>query len=574
MNLRRHAPGALTLGVLYVLVAILIVLPIGTLLLGSFLSSPPRALHVDWSGLTLRNYADVFLDRTFPALLGLSLGAALTGAFGALVIGTSLAWLAVRTDIPGRRLLEAAAVAPLFVSPLIGAFAWEILGSPHSGIVNIVARSIHLPGLINTYTFGGICFVFAIYYAPYVFLFASAALRNMDPVLEEAVAMCGASRFRAAIDVTFPLIAPALMSAALLVFVLLVELFSIPAVLGPGARLNFLAVEIWNLIGDAPPKIGDASALGVVLLVITATLVVIQRRVIGSRSFVTVAGKGLRASPIPLRKLRIPCAVAGFAYVAIGVVLPYLTLIFIALRKSLYFSSVAEIADPHRFNPAQVLRILGDTVVQNALRNSLLVGAGTMVFGCAFCFALAYVINRTRLPGRTLLDALATLPIAVPGLIIGLGFLWAWISLPIGIYGTLWIIIFAYVAQFTPQGMRAIAAALIQIHPELEEGSRISGAGVLTTLRHVVLPLAWPGIFSALVLLFVLSFRELATALFIYTSNTTIFSVAMFDLWSRGSTSTVAVMALVQAVILLGFVAAGQAIRRSGAAPDVPEALP
>jgi iron(III) transport system permease protein len=561
-NVRRSLPGRLTIGALLAIAAVLIVLPVGILLLGSFLIEPPRALHVDWSGLTLRNYAEVLFDRTFPALLGLSLGAACVGTAGALVIGTGLAWLAVRSDVPGRRILEASAVTPLFVSPLIGAFAWEILGSPQSGILNIMAREIHLPGLINVYTFGGICFVFAIYYAPYVFLFSAASLRNMDPVLEEAAAMCGASRLRSVLDVTLPLIAPALVSSALLVFVLLIELFSIPAVLGPGGNLNFLSVEIWNLIGVTPPKVNEASALGVVLLVITATLVLVQRRVLGGRSFVTVAGKGLRPTPVKLGGARLPCALAGFGYIAVAVVLPYAALVFIALRKSLYFSNVAAIVDSRQFGVGQFAQTLSDPVVQTALRNSMLVGAGTMIFGCLLYFAMAYVIQRTKLPGRTLLDAITTLPIAIPGLIIGLGFLWAWISLPIGIYGTLWIIILAYVAQFSPQGVRAIGASLIQIHPELEESSRVSGATMTATLRYIVMPLAWPGIFSALVLLFVLSFRELATALFLYTSNTIIFSVAMFDLWSRGSTSTVAVMALVQAAILLVFVAAGQAARR------------
>ena len=160
------------------------------------------------------------------------------------------------------------------------------------------------------------------------------------------------------------------------------------------------------------------------------------------------------------------------------------------------------------------------------------------------------------------------MPVAIPGLIIGLGYLWSWISIPVGIYGTLWIIIFAYVSQFSPQGVRAIAGSLVQIHPELEEGARLCGAGFLYTLRRVVVPLAWPGILAAMILLLVLSFRELATALFLYTSNTQVFSLTMFDFWQRGSTSLVAVMALVQSAILLVIVTIGQRIRREPARPD------
>jgi iron(III) transport system permease protein len=168
-----------------------------------------------------------------------------------------------------------------------------------------------------------------------------------------------------------------------------------------------------------------------------------------------------------------------------------------------------------------------------------------------------------------MLSVIATMPIAIPGIILGLGYLWSWISIPVGISGTLWIIILSYVAQFTPQGVYAISAALIQIHPELEEGSRLCGAGLLETLRRIVLPLAWPGLLSAIILLVVMSFRELATALFLYTTQTVVFSLSMFDDWVRGATGLVAVMALVQSVIVLAVVVSGQMVRRKQIDPAV-----
>jgi iron(III) transport system permease protein len=193
-----------------------------------------------------------------------------------------------------------------------------------------------------------------------------------------------------------------------------------------------------------------------------------------------------------------------------------------------------------------------------------------VLVGCVLYFTIGYIVHRTRLRGRRILDILAILPIAIPGIIIGLGYLWSWITLPIGLYGTLWIIILAYVSQFAPQGVRAISTSLVQIHPELEESSRLSGAGFLYTLRRVVVPLAWPGILAAMILLLVLSFRELATALFLYTSNTQVFSLTMFDFWLRGSTGLVAVMALLQSVILLVLVIAGQRLRREPASAQSP----
>ncbi len=557
-RLRAPPLGQIGVAALLLLLGVLIVLPVGVLVLGSFLSEAPRALHVDWSGLTLGNYRDVLLDTAFGPLLGSTMGAALAGTMGAAGIGAGLAWLAIRTDVPGRRALDVVAVMPLFVPPLIGAFAWDILASPRSGILNIVLRSTGAPFTLNIYSFAGIGFAYAIYYAPYVYLFVSAALRNMDATLEEAAAMSGAGRLLVLWHITLPLVAPALLASSLLVFVLLVELFAIPAVLGEPGNLHFIAVRIWDLIGFTPPKVNEASALGVLMLLMTVALVLIQHKVSSRRAVVTVSGKGQRVRPVTLGAARWPLAALGFGYLLLVVVLPTVALLFIALRRNIFFSSIGAILDTSQLSFEQFGVAFGDPVVVGTLWNSLAVSTATMLLGGGLYFIVSYIVHRTRLPGRRALDIVTVLPVAIPGIIIGLGYLWSWISVPVGLYGTLWIIILAYVSQFAPQATRAIAGSLVQIHPELEESSRLCGAGFLTTLRLIVAPLARPGIVSAMILLFVLSFRELATALFLYTTGTQLFSLAMFDFWQRGSTGLVAAMALVQCCILLVFVLLGQ----------------
>lgn len=541
---------------------LLIIVPIGVLALGSFLSNPPRAFNIDWAGFTLSNYIEVLSDKSFLSLLETTLGAALLGTLGAMIIGSWLAWLANRTDIPGRRVLDAVAVMPMFVPPLVGAFAWDILCSPHSGIINIFLRSMGFHSALNIYSIVGISFVFSVYYAPYVYLFVAAALRNMDATLEEAAAMSGAGRVRTLFTVTLPLVLPALFSAGLFVFVLLIELFSIPAVLAEPGGIHFASVRIWTLISFAPPKVNQASALGVLLLVLTVVLVLVQNKILARRSFVTVAGKGLHPKPIPLGLARWPLAALGLFYFIVVVLLPYAALLFISLRKNLFYTSVSAIMDPSQFNLKQFAVAFTDPVVRDSFLNSLIISSATVLIGGVLYFAVAYIVHRTRLKGRRVLDVISILPIAIPGIIIGLGYLWSWISFPIGIYGTLWIIIFAYVSQFTPYGVRAISGSLIQIHPELEEGSRLCGASFLYTLRRVVVPLAWPGVLASMTLLLVLSFRELATALFLYTASTQVFSVAMFDFWERGSIGLVAVMALVQTVVLLAIVVFGQSMKK------------
>ncbi len=559
----HHPPAAIAgVAALLALLAALIVLPVGVLVIGSFLSEAPRALHFDWTGLTFGNYRDVLTAAGFVPVLAATLGAALVGTAGAVIVGTSLAWLAVRTDVPGRRALDIVAVMPLFVPPLIGAFAWDILASPRAGILNILLRSSGASVKLNIYSFTGIGFTYAIYYAPYVYLFAAAALRNMDATLEEAAAMSGAGRLRVLGQITLPLVLPAILASGLLVFVLLIELFAIPAVLGEPGNLHFIAVRIWDLVGFTPPRVNDASALGVLMVLMTVALVLIQHRVASRRSYVTVAGKGQRVRPVELGAARWPLAIGGFVYLLLVVILPYVALLFISLRRNIFFSNVTAILDTRQLSFDQFRVAFSDPVVVGTLWNSLAVSAGTMAIGCVLYFITAYIVHRTRLPGRRALDLVTVLPVAIPGIIIGLGYLWSWISLPIGLYGTVWILILAYVSQFAPQATRAIGASLVQIHPELEESSRLCGAGFAMTLRRVVIPLARPGIISAAILLFVLSFRELATALFLYTSNTQLFSLAMFDFWQRGSTGLVAAMALVQSAILLVFVLLGQILRR------------
>jgi iron(III) transport system permease protein len=554
--------GRVFVTLLLVVTSLLIVLPVAVLAIGSFLSEPPRALHFAFSGLTFGNYIAVLGSPGFWRLLATTITLAVIGTAGAVVFGVVLAWLAVRTDVPGRRILEAVAITPMFIPPLVGAFAWDILASPKSGIINILARSIGIPQAVNVYSLTGIGFVFAIYYCPYVFLFVAAALRNMDAVLEEAARMVGAGRLRTIVDITIPLILPAFWSAGLLVFVLLIEIFAIPAVLAEPGGIHVLSVRIWELVGFTPPKVNEASALGVLLLLITVTLVLLQNRVLAQRSFITVSGKGQRREPTSLGAWRWPLCALGFTYLVIAVLLPFLALLLIALRRNLFFANAKALFNPAQFSFAQFGVAFGDPVVRLSLANSLLVSCGTIMLGCTLYFAVAYAVHRTRLPGRRALDIISIMPVAIPGLIIGLGYLWSWITLPIGLYGTVWIIILAYISQFSPQGVRAIAASLVQIHPELEECSRLCGAGMLRTLRHVVIPLAWPGVLAAMILLLVLSFREFATALFLYTSATQVFSLTMFDVWERGSTNLVAAMALIQAGMLLSIVLVGQRFSR------------
>ncbi|GGE38236.1 ABC transporter substrate-binding protein [Agaricicola taiwanensis] len=541
--------------------AVLILLPVLVLVVGSFLAEPPRAFQFDLSTASLANYYEVLRDPEFAEMVYNTIVAAIIGTVGAVLVGLSLAWVSSRTNTPGRKFIEYSAVLPMMVPPLVGAFAWDILGSPQSGMLNVLLRSAGIDMGFSIYTMWGICLVFVIYYSPYVFLFTNAALKNADASLEEAASMCGASRLRVILQITLPLVLPAILSAALMVLVLLIEIFAIPAVLAETANIKFISVQIWKMIGFAPPKVNQASALGVMLITITVVLVLIQQKLTSKQSFVTVSGKGSRPRVMEFGWTKWIFTILSLTYIFIAVVLPLISLLYVSVKGSLFFSSAEQMLDTSDFTTTYYSDVLADPVISHSMINTLLVCGGTVGLGVFLYFAVAYLIHKTNLKGRRMLDIISVLPVAVPGMIIGLGYLWSWISIPIGLYGTLMIIILAYISQFTPQGSRAIGASLVQIHRELEESSRMSGAGFTYTLRRIVFPLALPGIFAAITLLLVLSFRELATALFLYTAKTQVFSLVMLDLWLRGSTNYVAVLAILQVCVLLVIYVLGNALK-------------
>lgn len=541
-------------GVLLGILTFLIVIPIGLLVVGSFLQRPPAAMVLDFDGAGLGNYIAVLTSPGFSNTVLTTLVSAVLGTIGAALIGTVLAWLVTRTDVRFRRVIAAGTIMPIFLSPLVGAFAWDQLASPQSGLINLAIRALGIDFSFNIYSIAGVAFVFAIYYAPYVYLFVSATLQQMDPSLEEASHIVGASQTRTLLRVTLPLALPAILSSCLLVLVLLIQIFAIPGVLAGPGHLDYVSLQIYQLVGSAPPKTNEASALGVLLTLVTVTLVIIQVRILKGRSYVTVAGKSTQPRRMKLGGFRPFWTVVGLFYVVISVVLPYLALLIIGLRQSPYFSTLGQALDPSQFSLNSVFTLFDSDLVKLSLVNTIIVSVSTCLIGVVLYFVIAYVVNRTRMPARTTISFLATAPIAIPGIIIGLGYLWSWITLPGGLYGTVWIIVLAYISQFSPQGVGAMKGSMMQIHPELEESSRIAGAGPVATIRRIVVPLSRPGISAAMILLIVLSGRELATALFLYTSNSAILEISMFNFYQRGYINSMAILAIVQSIVMAALI--------------------
>lgn len=560
----RKSSGFWVVFPMLLILIFLIVYPYLTLIYGSFTDDPPRQLSFSFKALTLEKYRMIFANTQFWSALGNTLIASFGGMVMALTVGVWLAWLTARTNVIGKKIISIAAIVPLFLPAFIGALAWSFLGSPRTGIINVFLREIGIPLNVNIYSMGGIMFVFGLYYTPYVYMFTSGSLNRMDPALEEASAISGASNLQTTFRVTFPLILPAITSSAILVYILMCEIFAVPAILGQPAKLYFVPTVIYNSVRGAPPHdLNLASAMGILLIVVVTVLLYIQSLILRKRSYVTVAGKGIRPKEVELGWARIPCFITALLYLLVAVVLPYIILIQSALRDYMYIPNIAAFFSTATFSLTNIQSIVYDSLFWAAMRNTIAMAVFCGVVGGVLYLIISYMIYKTKLPGRKLLVYICVLPIAVAGLVKGMAYLWAWISLPIGIYGSVWILILAYISRFTPQGLRAVSSSMVQIHPELEEASRISGSGVMGTIWKILFPLVKPGVFSAVTLVMLLCVRELSTSLFLCTSKSIVMTVLVYDLWESGEWGPVAVTALCLSLVLFGLVILSKTLLKS-----------
>ncbi|UED84694.1 ABC transporter permease [Streptomyces profundus] len=534
--------------ILLAILTFLVILPMGTLLYATVVDEPPRPGSPPGS-FTWENYRAVLAGENRSALYNtLIIGIGSTGL--AMFIGTGLAWIAARTNVPGKAFVQMAGVMPLFISTLIGALSWSLLASPQQGYLNILLRDIGLPGFLNVYSLPGIIFVSGLYYAPYAFMFSYSAFTLLNPELEEAAYVHG-GRFRNVLgNITFKLVAPSLLGAATLILVFSMENFPIPQILGTPENIQTLPSQIYRLMATAPSLPNQASATGAILLLITAVMVFLQRRVLATRQYVTVTGKGFKPNPQDLGRWRWPAFAFAMTYVFVAIVLPIFALVQGAFRSNPYTADVAAMFSPENFATDTMREVLSSDALQTGLRNSIMVGAGAAVFGGLFYLVLGYYVHRAQGIGRRTLTYIAMWPAAIPALIIGLGFLWGWSDFHF-IYGTLAILILAYIANLLPQGFQGMSSSLIQVHRDLEESAEVCGAGRIRTAKEILLPLIRTGVVSTMLLIFILSMREISVAMFLFTSDTQLLSISIYNAWEGGRLPPVAAMSLVYVVFLL-----------------------
>ena len=535
--------------VLYAVMLLLVVVPMVMLLVAAFTDSPPRPGD-PVGDFTLSNFGALMTERGLSAtrnsvVIGLAAGAL------ALTIGTTLAWVAARTDVPWRGLVQTAGIVPLFISAFVGAMAWSLIASPRSGYINLFFASMGWDVVWNVYSVPGIIFVQALYYSPYAFMFVYGALRLMNPELEEAALVHGAKQWDVVTQVTLPIVRPAILGAAVLTFALILEDFPIPTILGAAGGIQTLPSYVYSLMTVAPAQVNQASAVGITLLAVLVIIIVVQRMMLKGRAYTTVSGKGFRPSIIKLGRWRWPVFALVMGYLVLAVLLPVLALISAAFGGARYISSFAEVFDVSGYSTDAFVDSVTSDAFTEGLTNSFLAGGIAAVLGLVLYVLLAYFVLRSRLAGRRFLEIMTIAPVAIPALVMGIAFFWTWSVIPLPVYGTLVILILAYIARFIPQGYGGIVSAMQQIDPDLEAAAEVSGAGKMRALWWVTVPLLRTSIISAGLMILILSIRELASSIFLFTTNTRVLSVVVFGQWENGQWDRVASMALAYSAILL-----------------------
>jgi iron(III) transport system permease protein len=520
------------------------------LVLGPFLATVIRSLlywRPDGSVIvTLRNFTSLLGD---PRFLDAATHTLLCGAGATVVscvLGLSLAWIVSRTDLPGRGWFEVGNLIPFFLSPYVGAEAWRYLASPGSGIIHKMAfehLGVRLP-FLNIYGLGGVIWVLAIFYTPYVYLFVISPLRRMDAALEDAARVHGASFIYTIRHITLPLVMPALLSAAMIVFVTSAGLFDVPFALAATHGIRTVPTEIYSSL-QYPSDFGRAAAFGMLVLGLTVTLTLWQRHYLSSRRFESVTGKNYRPRVIQLSAGgRVAALTLELAYIGVGVALPIAALLMVSLQSIWTGQFRSGFATLENFRYV----LVNYDLTRTAIFNSLVLAVAGACIGVGLGVLQSYFLNRSASRARGLIEAILSLPIGIPGIILGLGFLILALRTPL--YSTLWIILVAYVAHFFPLAVRTVTAMFVAINPELEQSARASGASWWQTMRYVLLPLLKPALIAAWLMLFVIFVRELGSAILLYGQGTETISVALVALGDRNF-GFVAALAVIQLVLLL-----------------------
>jgi len=510
---------------------------------------------------TLKNFKTVFTNDVIRYAIGTTLIASLGSTIFAAVTGVLLAWLNTRTNVPARPFLHICNTIPFYLSPFVGAIAWTYLAAPRAGLLNSIA--FHGFGLgadtFNIYGIAGIIWVQGIFFTPIVYLMTSAAFSQMDPAFEESSRSCGRGTAYTMLRVTLPLALPSILSAIILTFVSSAGEFGVPLTLGVPRNYETLSTLIFEVIQRAEPDYSLAACMATILAVVTVACVLLHRHLILRRNFTTVTGRGYRPAVIDLGRWRWTGFGINLAFFLVAVVLPIIALVLQSLQNVWLGRFLAR-----QFtwtNYPEVLHYIPETM--SGIQNSFILALSGATIGVILSLLVSQAIYRSHLPGRRTVDLTTSLPVGVPGVAFAMGVLLIAIQTPL--YGTLVVLLIAYLARFLPLAQRSVGGVLLSLSPELEEASRACGSGYGRTLARITLPLIKPGMAAAWVLLFVIYLRELPMSILLWQTGSETMSVALWELMEHATSGKVAAYAMMQTGMILSVVIVFQLFVRTRA---------
>ncbi len=526
---------------------VLIVLPLSWLILYSFTDAQGT--------LTLSNFYRLFTESTFLEPLITTFIIATSSATICCAVAAPMGWLVARTDLPFSSVVRALVTASFVTPPFLGAIAWELLAAPNSGLLNKIYRAVtgaeQDSHIFNIYSLEGIIFVISCYTFPYVFVLVANSLDRTPGELEDASSILGGGRWYTARRVTIPLVLPALLAGALVAFLQAMTLFGSPAILALPAGFHTMTTKIWSLF-QFPPKPELAAAASLPLLILTIFLLRAEHMILGRRGYSIVGGKYGAPRLIPLHRWRWPASILCLLVLMLPVFLPYAALLNATFSPVATTFVTFKNATMHNIN----FVLFELSAASLALKNTVILGTATATIGTAIALIIAYVTGRQAVPGHRLLGFLATAPIAIPGIVLGVGLFLSYTRPPFVLYGTLWILLIAFVTIALPSAYQQLRAAIRSIHPELEDASRILGATRLRSLWQITAPLLRTGVIATWCFVFVGVMRELSAAIILFTSETKVISVLIYDLNESGDLGAISVIGIGMLIITFAVVIA------------------
>ena len=530
------------------LLLLLVVNPLLRLFVVSF-QQPDGSFTVD-------NYISAYSRVRYLEALGNSLVLGVSAGTLCLFFGVPLAWALSRSDMPGKGVVWVSILGTFIIPPYLGAVGWILLAGPNAGWLNraVVALTGAAKGPFNVYSMPGLVLVTACYSFPYVFMFTKSALDLVSSEMEDAANILGAGTLRTMRSITLPLVLPALLGAFILVFLEAIALFGSPALLALPGRFHVVTTQLWQFF-EYPPKVGVAAAYAMPLLCVTVLLFWVQRRLTSRKGYIALTGKGGERRPVRLGAWKWPLLAYCLLVCTLSFFMPMVVICQAALAKAwgrgfaLDNLTLANL----RFT------LFENTLTRNATIHTFLYAGAAALIAVLLALVVSYIVQR-EIVGRRVGGALSFLtmtPFVIPGIVLAIGFYAAYTHAPLLLYGTAWILILAYATRFLPIAYANSAASIRSIHPELEDAVRILGGTRLTAVRRVVLPLLKRSLAGAFILVFIPGTRELSSAIFLYSINTQVLSVLLFDKSDEGNFESLASIGLVLVVITVALILVG-----------------